>query len=230
MSLCLYFLSIQTSILQFYFLYFLFGAFGCALLFSPLYANVGFWFRQNPGLALGIAASGGAIGQAFIPHLSGYLIEAAGWKSAYLNLAVIYIVIALPISLLIKESPWRESARTEEDPEVRDFPISEKEVVAWISLAVIFCCICMSVPIVHLVPLLTDANSKEKFASVSKGTRWTIGTDIQIQQKITARLIQATTSFSEIGKSLTSGSSSVRALSLQGDSFISREIGSAITI
>jgi MFS family permease len=165
MSLCLYFLSIQTSILQFYFLYFLFGAFGCALLFSPLYANVGFWFRQNPGLALGIAASGGAIGQAFIPHLSGYLIEAAGWKSAYLNLAVIYIVIALPISLLIKESPWRESARTEEDPEVRDFPISEKEVVAWISLAVIFCCICMSVPIVHLVPLLTDANFSLEFAT-----------------------------------------------------------------
>ena len=165
MSLCLYFLSIQTSILQFYFLYFLFGAFGCALLFSPLYANVGFWFRLNPGLALGIAASGGAIGQAFIPHLSGYLIEAAGWKSAYLNLAVIYIVIALPISLLIKESPWRESARTEEDPEVRDFPISEKEVVAWISLAVIFCCICMSVPIVHLVPLLTDANFSLEFAT-----------------------------------------------------------------
>ena len=165
MSLCLYFLSIQTSILQFYFLYFLFGAFGSALLFSPLYANVGFWFRQNPGLALGIAASGGAIGQAFIPHLSGYLIEAAGWKSAYLNLAIIYIVIALPISLLIKESPWRESARTEEDPEVRDFPISEKEVVAWISLAVIFCCICMSVPIVHLVPLLTDANFSLEFAT-----------------------------------------------------------------
>ena len=58
--------SSLDSIYQFYFV-FLFGALGSALLFSPLYANVGFWFRENPGLALGIAASGGAVGQAFIP-------------------------------------------------------------------------------------------------------------------------------------------------------------------
>ena len=34
--------------------------------------------------------------------------------------------------------------------------VDEKVAVAWISAAIIFCCICMSVPIVHLVPLLTD--------------------------------------------------------------------------
>ena len=74
MSLTLLALSSLDSIYQFYLLYFLFGALGSALLFSPLYANVGFWFRENPGLALGIAASGCAVGQAFIPHLSGILI------------------------------------------------------------------------------------------------------------------------------------------------------------
>ena len=165
MSLCLYFLSIQSSLLQFYFIYFLFGALACGLLFSPLYANVGFWFREKPGLALGITASGGAIGQALIPHLSGYLIESSGWQSAYFSLAIIYAVIAIPICFLVKESPWRESARTEAENEVRDFPISEKEVVTWISVAVIFCCICMAVPIVHLVPLLTDANFTLEFAT-----------------------------------------------------------------
>ena len=165
MSLSLYLLSGQSSLMQFYSLYFFFGAFGCALLFSPLYANVGFWFRDSPGLALGIAASGGAIGQAFIPYLSGYLISTSGWESAYLSLAIIYAAIALPISLLIKESPWRESARTTEEDESRDFPVSEREVVIWISVAVIFCCICMSVPIVHLVPLLTDSNFSLEFAT-----------------------------------------------------------------
>jgi MFS family permease len=165
MSLSLYLLSGQSSLMQFYSLYFFFGAFGCALLTSPLYANVGFWFRDSPGLALGIAASGGAIGQAFIPYLSGYLISTSGWESAYLSLAIIYAAIALPISLLIKESPWRESARTTEEGESRDFPVSEREVVIWISVAVIFCCICMSVPIVHLVPLLTDSNFSLEFAT-----------------------------------------------------------------
>ncbi len=165
MSLCLYLLSTQTSLFQFYLLYFLFGALGGALLFSPLYANVGFWFRENPGLALGIAASGGAVGQAFIPHLSGYLIDSSGWQSAYLNLALIYAIIAFPIAFLIKESPWRESARDQIEPEPRSFPISEKEVVVWISVAVIFCCICMSVPIMHLVPLLTDTSFSVEFAT-----------------------------------------------------------------
>ena len=165
MSLTLVSLSSLDSIVQFYILYFLFGAFGCALLFSPLYANVGFWFRENPGLALGIAASGGAIGQAFIPHISGVLIESGGWEDAYIKLAIIYIIIAFPVSLLIKESPWRITARTEDESESRDFPLSEKEVVAWISFAVIFCCVCMSVPIMHLVPLLTDAGFTLEFAT-----------------------------------------------------------------
>ena len=165
MSLTLFSLSGLGSILQFYILYFLFGAFGCALLFSPLYANVGFWFRENPGLALGIAASGGAIGQAFIPHISGVLIESGGWEDAYIKLAIIYIIIAFPVSLLIKESPWRITARTEDESESRDFPLSEKEVVAWISFAVIFCCVCMSVPIMHLVPLLTDTGFTLEFAT-----------------------------------------------------------------
>lgn len=165
MSLVLLALSGLDSIIQFYLLYFLFGAMGSALLFSPLYANVGFWFRENPGLALGLAASGGAIGQAFIPHLSGILIENSGWKSAYIDLAIIYILIALPISFLIQESPWRISARTDTIQEDIDFPLSEKEVVAWISFAVIFCCVCMSIPIMHLVPLLTDKGFSLEFAT-----------------------------------------------------------------
>ena len=165
MSLVLFALSSLNSIAQFYALYFLFGAMGSALLFSPLYANVGFWFRENPGLALGLAASGGAIGQAFIPHLSGILIENSGWKLAYVNLAIIYIFISLPIAFLIKESPWRVSARNQEEQEERNFPLSETQVVAWISIAVIFCCVCMSIPIMHLVPMLTDKGFSLEFAT-----------------------------------------------------------------
>ena len=165
MSLTLLALSSLDSIYQFYLLYFLFGALGSALLFSPLYANVGFWFRENPGLALGIAASGGAVGQAFIPHLSGILILSYGWQSAYIYLALIYISISLPISLLIKESPWRVDARSDAISEDRHFPLSEKAVVAWISFAVIFCCVCMSVPIMHLVPLLTDKGFSLEFST-----------------------------------------------------------------
>tara|TARA_B110000495_G_scaffold203711_1_gene228985 strand:+ start:648 stop:1871 length:1224 start_codon:yes stop_codon:yes gene_type:complete len=165
MSVTLYLLSDQSSLFQFYLLYFLFGAFGCAMVMSPLFANVGFWFRSNPGLALGIAASGGAIGQAIVPYVCGILIESSGWQEAYVFLAIVYIVIAFPVAFLVKESPWRERARVSTEEELREFPLSEKEVVSWISFAVIFCCVCMSVPIVHLVPLLTDAGFTLEFAT-----------------------------------------------------------------
>lgn len=157
MSGSLFALSQQESILQFYGLYFLFGAFGNAMVTSPLFANVGFWFTHKPGLALGITASGGAVGQAVVPYLCALSLEQYGWQTTYMLSAACYLALALPVALLIRESPSREQARLQMVDEVRTFPLSEREVIVWISVAIIFCCTCMSVPIVHLVPLLTDS-------------------------------------------------------------------------
>ena len=165
MALSLFLLSGLDNLFQFYAFYFLFGAFGNAMVSTPLFANVGFWFRQNPGLALGVTASGGAIGQGIVPFLVGMSINSYGWQTSYVLMAVVYLVIALPIALLIRESPRREQARKSPEREVRHFPLSEKEVIMWMSSAVIFCCICMSVPIVHLVPMLTDGNRTVEFAT-----------------------------------------------------------------
>ncbi len=165
MSFSLFMLSSLTSIFQFYAFYFLFGAFGNAMASTPLFANVGFWFRHNPGLALGVTASGGAIGQGVVPYLAGLAISSHGWQWAYQAMALSYIVIALPIAFLVRESPRREKARIAPENEVRHFPLSEREVVLWISVAVMFCCNCMSVPIVHLVPMLTDASYTLEFAT-----------------------------------------------------------------
>ena len=157
MSGSLFALSQQASILQFYGLYFLFGAFGNAMVTSPLFANVGFWFTHKPGLALGITASGGAVGQAVVPYLCALSLELYGWQTTYMLSAGFYLALALPVALLIRESPGREQARLQLVDEERTFPLSEREVIIWISVAIIFCCTCMSVPIVHLVPLLTDS-------------------------------------------------------------------------
>lgn len=157
MSGSLFALSQHASILQFYGLYFLFGAFGNAMVTSPLFANVGFWFTHKPGLALGITASGGAVGQAVVPYLCALSLEQYGWQTTYMLSAACYLALALPVALLIRESPSREQARLQMVDEVRTFPLSEREVIVWISVAIIFCCTCMSVPIVHLVPLLTDS-------------------------------------------------------------------------
>jgi MFS family permease len=165
MTASLFLLSKNQSIYQFYALYFLFGAFGNAMLTSPLYANVGFWFQQRPGLALGITAAGGAVGQGIMPLCAGLAISAYGWQNAYVILAISYFCIAFPIAFLIRESPTRQQAAQQQTQTSVDFPLNEKQVVAWISGAIIFCCICMAVPIVHLVPLLTDRGHSVEFAT-----------------------------------------------------------------
>ena len=138
MSGSLFALSQQESILQFYGLYFLFGAFGNAMVTSPLFANVGFWFTHKPGLALGITASGGAVGQAVVPYLCALSLELYGWQTTYMLSAGFYLALALPVALLIRESPGREQARLQLVDEERTFPLSEREVIVWISVAIIF--------------------------------------------------------------------------------------------
>jgi MFS family permease len=167
MSISLYLLSGQQTIFEFYAFYFLFGAFGTAMVSSPLFANVGFWFRKNPGLALGITASGGAFGQGVVPFLVGIAITNHGWQQAYLMMSITYLVIALPFAFLIRESPRRALARSTPEVEMRAVTLPEWEVVAWISVAIIFCCNCMAVPIVHLVPLLTDQGHTTSYATTA---------------------------------------------------------------
>lgn len=156
MTVALLGLSQQDSLLEFYAFYFLFGAFGNAMLGSPLYADVAFWFEENAGLALGLTAAGGAFGQGLVPYLVGLSIEEVGWRATYTGMAWIYLGLALPVAFLIRESPRRKDARTNPDAIPHDFVLSEAEVMGWIAVAVIFCCNCMAIPIVHLVPLLTD--------------------------------------------------------------------------
>ena len=156
MTIALLGLSSQETLLEFYAFYFLFGAFGNAIVGSPLYADVGFWFEKNAGLALGVTAAGGAFGQGVVPLLVGIFIEEVGWRATYAGMAWVYLALALPVAFLIRESPRRTIARQNPTAEPHDFVLSEKEVMLWIGAAVVFCCNCMAVPIVHLVPLLTD--------------------------------------------------------------------------
>ncbi len=165
MAGAMFLMSTQTSIAEFYAFYFLFGAFGTSMATTPLYANVAFWFRQKPGFALGLAAAGGAFGQAVVPYFSTLGIESVGWRETYVWTAVVYLSIALPLGFLVKESPWRLNAMKSSEVETQNTPISEIEAIIWISAAIIFCCNCMAVPIVHLVPLLTDAGETSEYAA-----------------------------------------------------------------
>ncbi|MEJ2119732.1 MAG: MFS transporter [Alphaproteobacteria bacterium] len=156
-------LSRLDALWQFYAFYFIFGALGHGALSAPLYAAGGFWFSRNKGLAMGLMAAGGAVGQGVVPFLAAMLIVVYDWRTAYLVMGIAYVVCALPLALLVRDPPARimarqspatgRSASQDDDSPV---PLRPPVVLAWISVAVIFCCVCMAVPIVHVVPMLTD--------------------------------------------------------------------------
>lgn len=159
MALSLYLMSRQAALWQLYCFYFLFGALGHNAVNGPLYSASGFWFSRNKGLALGVMSAGGAVGQAVLPFTAQALITDHGWRDAYAIMAAIYFVLSLPLALLVREPPARRGggrATLVPSPDETPFPLPPRETVAWLSAAAVFCCLCMAVPIVHLVPLISD--------------------------------------------------------------------------
>lgn len=159
MGSALFGMSRIEALWQFLVLHFVFGALGHGALMGPLYANVGLWFRRNVGLAMGIATAGGAVGQGVVPAVARGLIDSYGWDTAYAVLGAGYLVLAAPLAALVRTAPRGHGGSRAGLPTLPDgspFPVSPAGTVAWISTAAVFCCACMAVPLVHLVPMLSD--------------------------------------------------------------------------
>jgi MFS family permease len=136
---------------QFHLLFLAAGFFGAAL-FAPLIALVGSWFPAGAGLAIGIASAGQAVGQGGVPFATAFLIEALGWRGAFLALGLVSLGLMVPLAMLLRAPPRPAGgmpAATTETP-----PLAPHVTVAWLSAAVLLCCTCMAVPLMHLVPLI----------------------------------------------------------------------------
>ncbi|HYE89438.1 MAG TPA: MFS transporter [Terriglobales bacterium] len=152
----LFLLSQHGSLPQFYAFYILLGGIGIAAVNVPIIANVGLWFTKRRGTALGILSAGGPLGQACVAFLAGHVMVAYGWRTAYVVLAAVYAVLAVPLALLVRTPPLMAAARTAAPAAAPRGALSTPVLVAWLSAASIFCCSTMSVPIVHTVAMLTD--------------------------------------------------------------------------
>lgn len=159
MGLCLIAVARADALWQFNLCFFVAGFLGAGSLFAPLVANVGNWFSSNVGLALGITSAGQALGQGGVPYGAALLIGALGWRDALMAMGLVALVVLLPLALLIRQPPKRAAAAMSDGADADDaspVPLSTNTVVIWMSLAVVLCCTCMSVPLIHLVPLIQD--------------------------------------------------------------------------
>ncbi|MGY9021041.1 MAG: MFS transporter [Alphaproteobacteria bacterium] len=156
---CLVVASWADALWQFYLVFLVAGFAGGGSFFAPLVANVGNWFRSGVGLALGIVSAGQALGQGGVPFLGGLLISTVGWREAFLTMGVASLAILIPLSVLIRKpelSPVEMSVGTPDVSSEDATYLPTNIIVIWMSAAVVFCCICMAVPLMHLVPLAQD--------------------------------------------------------------------------
>lgn len=148
--------SLQDQLIGIYLLFGMIGFFGFAGLFTPLLALVGKWFDRRAGLALGITTAGGAVGQAVVPFWAQILVAESGWREAFVYLGVGYLVILGPLVFLLKLPDTDSASATGAKAAQTNWRATEKITLSWICFASLFCCICMAVPLMHLVPLCID--------------------------------------------------------------------------
>ncbi|MFQ5846616.1 MAG: MFS transporter [Candidatus Methylomirabilales bacterium] len=159
----------------------LMGGLGYGALAAPLAANVNRWFTRTPGLATGIIYAGSGIGVMFLPPLSRYFINLFDWRTAYQLLALCAWILMIPAALLLRphesreargapkplRAPPRPPPHREEGPAV-PFPATPPSIW-WLRAAMFCCCVCMSVPLVHIVAHATDIGIPKMAAAAILG-------------------------------------------------------------
>lgn len=147
------------------------GLLGQATLFSPLMANIVGLFERRRGFAAGIVASGQAFAGVVWPLAASRLNESIGWRQTYFLYGVFVLCTMVPLSLVLlgqrrfigREGlflkPGEGTARPA--PAVAAAPVpraalSDRLWMIWLCVAVVGCCISMSLPLGHLVSHATD--------------------------------------------------------------------------
>lgn len=170
------------DIWSFYFRYFLLSAFALGTTHVAFARVITLWFDRKRGLALGVALSGVGIGGFIWPLFVQSMIEAYGWRMAYVLLAIAIGSIALPtVGWLLKDDPVSLGQRPDGEPAdthtVSPTPqatgVSFGDAVRtrtfWIILLAFFVIgLAVQSALMHLVPLLTSRGVSPMAAAMAQ--------------------------------------------------------------
>ena len=144
----------------------LIGAFGASATFSPLMADASLWFARRRGVAVAINAAGLYVGGALWPPAMQRVVEAFGWRYAYVALGVFCIATMLPLAMTLRRRPpaLAQPAATGSGPlrgaspeaAARPLGLTPRSLEALLCIAGVACCVAMAMPQVHIVAYCTD--------------------------------------------------------------------------
>jgi MFS family permease len=137
------------------------GFLGSSASFAPLIADTSLWFVRHRGIAVAICATGNFLAGALWPQVASHLVQASGWRSAYLGIGVFSVVSMAALALLLRGRPptfapaitMGKLARRASD---RPFGMSATQATALLCAAGLACCVAMAMPLVHIVALCGD--------------------------------------------------------------------------
>ena len=153
---------------------------GVGFAYVPAVGAVQRWFVRRRGFASGLAVSGIGVGTLVMPPLASLLIEALGWREAYLVLGCLAAVVGAGMALLIENDPRDRAMGPDGDPAqpgaqaVRPPGASLREAITSRRFVVLYaaCLICsfgVFVPFVHLVPYALDHGVSQSSAVLLLG-------------------------------------------------------------
>ncbi len=170
------------DIWSFYLRYFLLSAFALGTTHVAFARVITLWFDRRRGLALVIALSGVGIGGFIWPLFVQAMIEAYGWRMAYVLLAIAIGVIALPtIGWLLRDDPASLGQRPDGDIDKSSIGTTAQPVTGitlatavrsrtfWIILLTFFVIgFAIQSALMHLVPLLTSRGISPMAAAMAQ--------------------------------------------------------------
>ncbi|MDP6706209.1 MAG: MFS transporter [Alphaproteobacteria bacterium] len=137
------------------------GLIGNGAMFAPLMSNATRWFDRRRGMAVAIVASGQPLAGALWPSIFRWSIDAYGWRMSMIGYGIVALVIVLPLSLALRRprpgnTPGSMPSRGEMDADGRVLGLRANLVLAMLGVAIVGCCIAMSMPMVHIVAYCSD--------------------------------------------------------------------------
>jgi MFS family permease len=159
------------ALAQLYATYFVIGLVGNGATQLPYSQTITEWFDRRRGTALALMMTGVGLGIVVMPPLAQYLIDAYGWRSAYLALGGLMFAAAVPLPamLLRRGGLAAQSSSTVAAPaggmRVRE---AVRTQAFWIILVCFFLqSAALNGCVAHLAPMLTDGGLTAAQAAVA---------------------------------------------------------------
>ncbi|MFN4087465.1 MAG: MFS transporter [Alphaproteobacteria bacterium] len=135
------------------------GLLGNSGIFAPLLTYVSRWFDRRRGVAISLVTSGQQIAGAAWPPLFGFAIGAFGWQRTMFWFGVLALAVLVPLCWFIRRPPPAPSAATVAADPVKNAPVLGLRpgvVFGLLCVAIVGCCVPMSMPMGHLVAFCSD--------------------------------------------------------------------------